>query len=190
VERYMFNLFKKKFDIDKVMDEYDKREKYSRITSELIDTLADDALLQALYDYVQKVIVFGNSKTTYTQYCNLPIGIQDVFAIYYFELAEESDGLNCYFDYDYGLFAEEAIRAFTSIKALTSKDLIVNCIVAEFGSIDRFKQIREQYYEYSQNRVFNDKLSELEREYTYHTDYSDKTLIEYIRNNKELFMTH
>jgi hypothetical protein len=186
----MFNLFKKKFNIDKILKAHDKRMKYDTITSDLIDELSDDALLQAIYDYVQQKVIFGSSQNTYSQYCNLPVGIQDLFAIYYFELAEESDGLNCYFDYDYGLFAEELIRAFSSINALTSREVVIKCIYTEFGTMEKFKQIRNQYYEYAKSREQNEALVDLEKDYIYHIDYTDKTLIEYIRKNREVFITH
>lgn len=179
---------KKDFNPAFVLAEFAKRKKYPVLDSEVIASLDDEDLLQAIYDYVELNVDLKDEISVYKEFKKLPIGTQYLFAIYYYELATESDGLNCFFEYIYGLFSEELLQGLAAIGANATVLFVNKVIESEFGSLAYFKEKRERYFEYAGKRKINDKLFELEQEYQYQKDYSDLVLIKYVRSNISLFI--
>lgn len=105
-----------KFDPDelrKSIDEFKKRKIYNQLTEEIISTIPDDKIEQAIIDYIfTKITDFSHSLAIVS---NMSQGFQIIYSTWILEGEVNNGGFNQYFFNSSGQFADMALRSLKNL---------------------------------------------------------------------------
>lgn len=106
-----------KKDPDQLADAFKNRKIYTELNSEIIKTIKDNAVEQAIIDYVSLKLEDKSGDQVYETVIALPEGYVDVFATWELEAEVNNGGFDQYFFNTGGEFALEAIEGFKKMGA-------------------------------------------------------------------------
>ena len=140
---------------DNWFEEWQNRKKYSELNPEILASIPDDKLEQALFDYI--VLVIGDD---YEREYEIITGLSDGFQMFYTTWIVDGEvnngGFNQYFWNTSGEFAEAAVRGFQLIGASEHAKLMEQAIAVyrkgqpenkrfrKDGTLDAFRESYQQ----------------------------------------------
>src|SRR5262245_48687057 len=129
-------------DLTKSMEEFKNRKVYPSLTEEILRSIPDAQLEQAIFDYAS-LKIGDNYNRELTVVRSLAPGVQALYATWLIEAEVNNGGFNQFFWNSSGAFAEDAVTGFelfglSDLAALTRDAIGIHA--AEAKEIDRFKQ--------------------------------------------------
>lgn len=171
------------------MEEFDNREKYTKITKNVLDSIPDNKLEQAIIDFIIDEKIKDNYESEYKIVRSLSKGLQYVYATWLLEGEVNNGGFNQYFYNSAGDFKKEALEGLEHIGATENAKLLSEAI----HIYNREKEMHDRVKKKGTIKAFSESYDETEltnldeRFYSLAEDLS-KLRIDYIRNNAEEFI--
>ncbi len=174
--------------IEKSFDEFNNRKIYKRLTTEIIESIPDDKLEQAIMDNIDTNFKKGEPYTL-DKISKLTKGRQAVFSTWWLEAEVNNGGFNQFYFNSSGQFAEMAVSGLKAIGAekfskLTSK---ANKIYNE--NKERLEEFDDGTMESFSESYKDNPLNDLDTEFykLYESEPIGDLRITYIRNNTSEF---
>jgi hypothetical protein len=104
------------FDISKLVNDFKNRQIYKQLSPEILATIPDNNLEQAIVDYVTANLTDYQSRLAGVS--NMPSGFQIVYSIWIFEGEVNNGGFNQFFLNPSGEFAEMALMSLKRLNAI------------------------------------------------------------------------
>lgn len=175
--------------INKSFEEFNNREIYENLTTEIIDNTQDDKLLQTIFDNIETNFEEGEQYSI-DKISKLTKGQQAIFSIWMLQAEVNNGGFNQFYYNSSGQFSEMAKDGLEFIGAEKFAELVekANRTYSEIkdeleskndGTIESFSES----YEDNPLNDYDDKFYELEE-----SENLDSIQIEFIRENKEEFI--
>ncbi|MGB0869634.1 MAG: DMP19 family protein [Flavobacteriales bacterium] len=175
--------------IDKSFKEFNNRKIYDTLTSEIIDSLEDDKLLQTIFENIETNFEDGEQYTK-EKISKLTKGQQAIFSIWMLQTEVNNGGFNQFYYNSSGQFSEMAKDGLEYVGAEKFSQLVdkankaYSVIKDELeskndGTIESFSKS----YEDNPLNDFDDKFYKLEE-----SENLDSLQIVFIKENKEEFI--
>ena len=174
-------------NLRKSHEEFKNRKNYTIINPEIIKTIPDNLIEQAINDYlIQKWK--GNPNQEYKIIRNCPVGFMIVYSTITVEGEVNNGGFNQYFYNSSGIFAKDASTSYRKMGLTELSDIVDKSIVIynkEKGLLNKFKKIAT--LEAFSESYRHTKLNELDEEFCRKSELATPIRIKFIKNNIELF---
>ncbi|WP_052823543.1 DMP19 family protein [Neotamlana sedimentorum] len=176
--------------IENSIDEFNNRTIYKTLTSEILDSISDDKLEQAIMDNIDTKFQ-DVEQYTLDKISKLTNGQQAVFSTWWLEAEVNNGGFNQFYFNSSGQFAEMAEVGFMTIGADKFSELTkrANKIYSENKQrLEEFDDgTMESFSESYKDNPLNDK--DIEFYNLYDSEKIGELKIKYIRENKNEFIT-
>lgn len=177
-------------DVEKSITEWENRKTYTEFTAEILDSIPDDKLLQAVIDYIADGIIKGRHNKTYRILKKQSIGMQYVWAIWYLEAEVNNGGFNQYFYNSAGEFAEEALNGCKAIGAPKMVEIIEGAMTTLGQEFELQKKTREAgTLEAFMESYGESQLGKWDDEFYKYPENLESLMVQYIRSNYQHFIT-
>ena len=162
------------------IDEFNNRKIYKNLTIEILDSIPDDKLEQAIMDNIDTRFQDGEQYTL-DKISELTNGQQAVFSTWWLEAEVNNGGFNQFYFNSSGQFAEMAVIGFLTIGA--------NKIYLE--NKERLEEFDDGTMESFSESYKDNPLNDLDTEFykLYDSEKIGELRIKYIRENKNEFIT-
>ena len=176
--------------IEKSVDEFNNRKIYKKITPEIITTIPDDKLEQAIMDNIDTYFENGEHYTL-DKISKLTKGQQAVFSTWWLEAEVNNGGFNQFYFNSSGQYAEMAEIGFKTIRAekFSGLTLRANNIFTE--NKERLEEFDDGTMESFSESYKDNPLNDLDTEFykLYDSENISELRIKYIRENNKEFTT-
>jgi hypothetical protein len=176
--------------IEKSVDEFNNRKIYKKITPEIITTIPDDKLEQAIMDNIDTYFENGEHYTL-DKISKLTKGQQAVFSTWWLEAEVNNGGFNQFYFNSSGQYAEMAEIGFKTIGAekFSGLTLRANNIFTE--NKERLEEYDDGTMESFSESYKDNPLNDLDTEFykLYDSENISDLRIKYIRKNNKEFTT-
>ena len=172
------------------IDEFNNRKIYKNLTSEILDSIADDKLEQAIMDNIDTNFQDGEQYTL-DQISKLTKGQQAVFATWWLEAEVNNGGFNQFYFNSSGQFAEMAEIGFKTIGANKFSELTKRANKIYSENKERLEEFDDGTMESFSESYKDNPLNDLDTEFynLYDSEKIGELRIKYIRENKNEFTT-
>jgi hypothetical protein len=174
--------------LDKSVEAFKNRKIYKRLTPEILASIPDDKLEQALVDYVYEKVA-GRHDQEAEIIKSMSDGLRAVHATWVVEAEVNNGGFNQFFWNSSGEYAAEAVAGFRLFELPTLARLMERAIVVnqeEARKLERFKK-RGSLEAFSESYKEN-PLNELDKEFYDAAKNLSATRIAVIRKRPALFV--
>lgn len=170
------------------LEEFKNRTIYSSLDPEILATIPDDKLEQAIVDYVYTKI--GDDWDNHREAVDsLPDSFRGVFATWWLEAEVNNGGFNQFFWNPYGYWAEDAISAFYEYGADEYAEVTKKAVTMFLLEVDAHKEFRELgTLEAFSESYKHTELGDLDDEFWDIGEDLSQIRVSYIRNNPEKFV--
>jgi Domain of unknown function (DUF4375) len=174
-------------EIEKAIEEFENRTIYRKLNPEILASIPDDKLEQAILDYVWTK-VGNNYEAERAIVSSLSLGFMVVHATWGVEAEVNNGGFNQYFWNSAGQFADEAVEGYRAIGAAKHAELVAQAIALERTERDRMAEFKSRgTLEAFSESYESNPLNELDTQF-YELDEDPRALrIEFIRSHPDLF---
>ncbi len=176
--------------IEKSVDEFNNRKIYKKLTPEIITTIPDDKLEQAIMDNIDTYFENGEHYTL-NKISKLTKGQQAVFSTWWLEAEVNNGGFNQFYFNSSGQYAEMAEIGFKTIGAekFSGLTLRANNIFTE--NKERLEEFDDGTMESFSESYKDNPLNDLDTEFykLYDSQNISDLRIKYIRENNKEFTT-
>ena len=161
--------------LDVQLDKFEAREKYSFFTRDILASIPDAEIEQAIVDYVYEYVLAGDGAGNHAAFKKLSPGFRAVYATIMLEESVNSGGFEQYFSEPESLYIEEAVKGFSLLGAASSSRIARRAMVIARDSGKYGAALEE--------------LSRLDSGFYSTGESTGKLRIRYIRNNPSMFIT-
>ena len=102
-------------DMDKFWEEFNNRQIYTELSVEILETIQDDKLEQAIVDYIFTKVT--DEQTKFLDISNLSAGFQMLYSTWVLETQVNNGGFNQFFFNPSGQFAKMALQSLEYLGA-------------------------------------------------------------------------
>jgi len=176
--------------IENSIDEFNKRTIYKTLTSEILDSISDDKLEQAIMDNIDTKFQDGEQYTL-DKISKLTNGQQAVFSTWWLEAEVNNGGFNQFYFNSSGQFAEMAEIGFMTIGAKKFSELTKRANKIYSENKERLEEFDDGTMESFSESYKDNPLNDLDTEFynLYDSEKIEQLRIKYIRDNKNEFTT-
>lgn len=176
--------------IENSIDEFNNRTIYKTLTSEILDSISDDKLEQAIMDNIDTKFQDGEQYTL-DKISKLTNGQQAVFSTWWLEAEVNNGGFNQFYFNSSGQFAEMAEIGFMTIGAKKFSELTKRANKIYSENKERLEEFDDGTMESSSESYKDNPLNDLDTEFynLYDSEKIGQLRIKYIRENKNEFTT-
>jgi hypothetical protein len=175
-------------EIRRSLEEFENRTIYSSLDPDVLASIPDDKLEQAILDYVVTKIGadWDNMRETVNR---LPDSFRGFYATWWLEAEVNNGGFNQYFWNPYGYWIEDAIIAFEDYGANEYAEVAKKAITLFLSEIDTHKEFRKigTLEAFSESYKHTD-LGDLDNEFFAIKQELSALRIAYVRQNPEQFI--
>lgn len=175
-------------EIRRSLEEFNNREIYSSLDLDVLASIPDDMLEQAIVDYVGTKI--GDDWANMREIVDaLPASFRGVYATWWLEAEVNNGGFNQYFWNPYGYWVEDAIFAFERYGAREYADVSRKAVAMFLAESETHKEFRELgTLEAFSESYQHTELGDLDNEFWEIEQDLSELRITYIRANPEKFI--
>lgn len=175
-------------EIRRSMEEFDSRTIYLSLDPDVLASIPDDKLEQAIVDYVSTKI--GDDWDNMREIIDgLPDSFRGFFATWMLEAEVNNGGFNQYFWNSYGYWAEDAISAFDDYGADEYAEVTKKAVVMFLSEVETHKEFRELgTLEAFSESYKHTELGNLDNEFWGIEQSLSELRIAYVRQNPEKFI--
>ncbi len=175
-------------ELQRSIDEFNNRTIYTTLVPDIIASISDDKLEQAVVDYVFTKI--GDDWDNQIEIVNsLNESFRGVFATWWLEAEVNNGGFNQYFWNSYGYWAEDAISAFYDYGADKYAEVAKKAVSKFLAEAETHKEFRELgTLEAFSASYKHTELGNLDNEFWDIEEDLSKLRISYIRKYPEKFI--
>ena len=172
------------------IDEFNNRKIYKNLTTEILDSIADDKLEQAIMDNIDTNFQDGEQYTL-EQISKLTKGQQAVFSTWWLEAEVNNGGFNQFYFNSSGQFAKMAEIGFKTIGAGKFSELTERANKIYSENKERLEEFDDGTMESFSESYKENPLNDLDTEFynLYDSEKIGELRIKYIRENKNEFIT-
>ena len=172
------------------IDEFKNRKIYKILTSEILDSISDDKLEQAIMDNIDTKFQDGEQYTL-DKISKLTNGQQAVFSTWWLEAEVNNGGFNQFYFNSSGQFAEMAENGFMTIGAQKFSQLTKRANKIYSENKERLAEFDDGTMESFSESYKDNPLNDLDTEFynLYDSEKIGELRIKYIRENKNEFIT-
>tara|TARA_Y100001934_G_C12255617_1_gene727369 strand:+ start:154 stop:771 length:618 start_codon:yes stop_codon:yes gene_type:complete len=176
--------------IENSIDEFNNRTIYKTLTSEILDSISDDKLEQAIMDNIDTKFQDGEQYTL-DKISKLTNGQQAVFSTWWLEAEVNNGGFNQFYFNSSGQFAEMAEIGFMTIGAKKFSELTKRANKIYSENKERLEEFDDGTMESFSESYRDNPLNDLDTEFynLYDSEKIEQLRIKYIRDNKNEFTT-
>ncbi len=176
--------------ISKILEDFENRKKHSGFDVEILKSISDDELTQAIFDYLSENIIKGDYKNEYDKIKKMSRGFQYIYAVWLLEGEINNGGFNQYFYNSSGLFAEEAYTGCINIGAKKTAEIVKKAIDILLKEKELHKNTKKLGTLEAFSESYNEtKLGICDNEFFQTGEDLTYLMVKYIRNNYILFVT-
>jgi hypothetical protein len=170
--------------IEKSVSEFENREIYAKLSTEIIETIPDDKLEQAIMDNIDTNFENGEQYTL-EKISKLTKGQQAVFSTWWIEAEVNNGGFNQFYFNSSGQFAEMAKIGFKTIGAEKFSDLTKRANKIYIENKERLEEFDDGTMESFSESYKDNPLNDLDTEFyeLYESEKIGDLRIKYIRDN-------
>jgi hypothetical protein len=176
--------------IEKSVDEFNNRKIYKKLTPEIITTIPDDKLEQAIMDNIDTYFENGEHYTL-NKISKLTKGQQAVFSTWWLEAEVNNGGFNQFYFNSSGQYAEMAEIGFKTIGAEKFSELTLRANNIFTENKERLEEFDDGTMESFSESYKDNPLNDLDTEFykLYDSENISDLRIKYIRENNKEFTT-
>jgi hypothetical protein len=176
--------------IEKSVDEFNNRKIYKKLTPEIITTIPDDKLEQAIMDNIDTYFENGEHYTL-DKISKLTKGQQAVFSTWWLEAEVNNGGFNQFYFNSSGQYAEMAEIGFKTIGAEKFSELTLRANNIFTENKERLEEFDDGTMESFSESYKDNPLNDLDTEFykLYDSENISDLRIKYIRENNKEFTT-
>ncbi|REG82011.1 uncharacterized protein DUF4375 [Winogradskyella sediminis] len=176
--------------IEKSVDEFNNRKIYKKLTPEIIITIPDDKLEQAIMDNIDTYFEKGEHYTL-DKISKLTKGQQAVFSTWWLEAEVNNGGFNQFYFNSSGQYAEMAKIGFKTIGAEKFSELTLRANNIFTENKERLEEFDDGTMESFSESYKDNPLNDLDTEFykLYDSENISDLRIKYIRENNKEFTT-
>ncbi len=181
---------KEEIEIDKILNDWNNREIYEVLTSEIIDSLSDDNLEQAIFDNIYKIIG-DDYRNELSNIKKLTPGQQGFWSTWILEGEVNNGGFNQFYFNSSGQYAEMAVIGFKTIGAEKYAKLTARANKIYSENKERLAEFDDGTLESFSESYKDNPLNKLDDEFYELGDQENisELRIKYIREHKNEFIT-
>ena len=174
-------------EIRRSLEEFDNRTIYTSLDPDVLASIPDDKLEQAIVDYV--VTKIGDDWDDMREIVNgLPDSFRGFYATWWLEAEVNNGGFNQYFWNPYGYWAEDAISAFEDYGAGEYAEVAKKAVTVFLSEIETHKEFRELgTLEAFSESYRHTELGDLDSQFWEIKQELSVLRIAYVRQNPEKF---
>ncbi|HVM72932.1 MAG TPA: DMP19 family protein [Anaerolineales bacterium] len=176
-------------DISKSVNDFKNRQIYKELTPEILATIPDNNLEQAIVDYIGAKLIDYRNTLAYVS--NMPSGFQIIYSTWILESEVNNGGFNQFFINPSGQFTEMALMSLKRLNATKHYALLEKAIAIHTQEKESYP-LKKLYsrktlkafvtsYKYS-------SLDKCDKEFYKHGDGLSKLRVQYIRENPSDFI--
>lgn len=175
-------------EIRRSLEEFDNRTIYRALDPDILASIPDDKLEQAIVDYV--VTKIGDDWDNMREIVDgLPDSFRGFYATWWLEAEVNNGGFNQYFWNPYGYWAEDAIAAFQDYGAGEYAELTKKAVTLFLSEIEAHKEFRELgTLEAFSESYKHTELGDLDSQFWEIKQELSRLRIAYVRQNPEKFI--
>ena len=172
------------------IDEFNNRKIYKKLTIEILDSIPDDKLEQAIMDNIDTRFQDGEQYTL-NKISELTNGQQAVFSTWWLEAEVNNGGFNQFYFNSSGQFADMAEIGFLTIGADKFSELTKRANKIYSENKERLEEFDDGTMESFSESYKDNPLNDLDTEFykLYDSEKIGELRIKYIRENKNEFIT-
>lgn len=176
--------------IEKSFDEFNNRKIYEKLTSEILKTIPDDKLEQAIIDNIDTNFEKGEQYTL-DKISKLTKGQQAVFSTWWLEAEVNNGGFNQFYFNSSGQFAEMAEIGFGTIGAEKFSELTSRANKIYSENKERLEEFDDGTMESFSESYKDNPLNDMDTEFykVYESEKIGDLRIKYIREHLNDFTT-
>jgi hypothetical protein len=176
--------------IEKSVSEFENRKIYEKLSTEIIETISDDKLEQAIMDNIDTNFENGEPYTL-EKISKLTKGQQAVFSTWWIEAEVNNGGFNQFYFNSSGQFAEMAKIGFKTIGAEKFSDLTKRANKIYIENKQRLEEFDDGTMESFSESYKDNPLNDLDTEFyeLYKSENIGDLRIKYIRENISEYTT-
>ena len=176
--------------IEKSISEFENRKIYEKLSSEIIETITDDKLEQAIMDNIDTNFENGEQYTL-EKISKLTKGQQAVFSTWWIEAEVNNGGFNQFYFNSSGQFSKIAKIGFKTIGAEKFSDLTKRANKIYIENKERLEEFDDGTMESFSESYKDNPLNDLDTEFyeLYESEKIGDLRIKYIRENISEFTT-
>ena len=176
-------------EMKRFLEEFKNRRVYSELSVEILQTIPDDKLEQAIIDYISTKI--ENYQTELSDVSNLPPGFQMVYSTWVLEGEVNNGGFNQFFFNPSGQFAEMALRSLELIGATDYSELVRRAI--DTHQLEMQNPALQDLYEQATRKAFSESyklsgLGDCDDAFYELNDRLSELRVSYVRSHPEDFV--
>jgi len=172
------------------IDKFNNRKIHKELTTEILDSISDDELEQAIFDNIYEVIGddFENELKNVKK---LSKGQQALFSTWIIEGEVNNGGFNQFYFNSSGQYAEMAEVGFMTIRAVKFSELTKRANKIYSKNKERLEEFDDGTMESFSESYKDNPLNDLDTEFynLYDSEKIGELRIKYIRENKNEFIT-
>lgn len=175
-------------EIRRSLEEFNNRKIYTSLDPDVLASIPDDKLEQAIVDYV--VTRIGDDWDNMREIVDgLPDSFRRFFATWWLEAEVNNGGFNQYFWNPYGYWAEDAITAFEAYGADEYAEVTKKAVTLFLSEIDTHTEFRELgTLEAFSESYKHTELGDLDNEFWEIKQQLSELRIAYVRRHPEKFI--
>jgi len=161
--------------LDVQLEKFESRKRYSSFTKDILASIPDAGIEQAIVDYVYDYVLAGDPVANHAAFKKISPGLRAVYSTIVLEELVGSGGFAQYFDEPESLFIEEAVEGFRLLGApvasrIARRAMVIVRVSGKSGTVD-------------------DRLSPLDAEFYGSSEPTGAMRIRFIRKNPSMFIT-
>ena len=175
-------------EIKRSLEEFDNRRIYTSLDPDILGSISDDKLEQAIVDYV--VTKIGDDWNNMREIVDgLPDSFRGFYATWWLEAEVNNGGFNQYFWNPYGYWAEDAIAAFEEYGADEYAEVTKKAVTLFLSEVETHREFRELgTLEAFSESYRHTALGDLDKEFWGIKQELSTLRIAYVRKYPEKFM--
>ncbi|AVI52193.1 hypothetical protein C5O00_13925 [Pukyongia salina] len=175
--------------IENTLDDFNNRKIYKYLTSEILDSIADDKLEQAIIDNIETKYQDGE-QYTFDEISKLTKGQQAVFSTWWLEAEVNNGGFNQFYFNSSGQYGEMAEIGFMTIGAEKFSKLIKRANKIYSENKDQLEEYDDGTMESFSESYIDNLFNDLETDFykLFDIEKIGELRIKYIRENKNEFI--
>lgn len=176
-------------DMEKYWEEFKNRRIYTELSVEILATIPDDKLEQAIMDYISTKAT--DYQTILSDVSNLSAGFQMMYSTWVLEGQVNNGGFNQFFFNSSGQFADMALRSLNLIGASDYYQILRRAI--EIHELEKKNLMLQDLYKQGSLKAFSESyklthLGECDDAFYQLNDHLSELRINYIRSHPEDFV--
>lgn len=175
-------------NLDAAFASFQNRKKYDLTSFDVIDEIADEDLVQAIFDYVSEVVIGNDWQNQYKKVKSLPIGFQHIFGLWLLEAEVNNGGFNQFFYNSSGEFLDEAKNGCITIGATKTAKIVSRAVETIMAEKEMQLEVRKKGTIEAFSESYKEtRLGDCDTEFFKYEDNLQELQVQYIRKNKSDF---